>query len=136
MEYPSRNDIFLKFKALYDEKNKFVDYILIDSSEDFHNVINHKIKPIIGKKISEIVTESRNDILNLKTLYYHMIPKTRRKFEVYNGESERWYLINIFSDEKDYLFLFYTDISGYKIGTKKPSIKSFKDTNKSVKHCI
>ena len=136
MEYPSRNDIFLKFKALYDEKDKFVDYILIDSSEDFHNSINHKVNYIIGKKVSEIVMESRNDILNLKTLYYHMIPRTRRKFEVYNGESERWYLINIFSDEKDYLFLFYTDITRYKIGIKGPPIKSFKDTDKSAKNCI
>ena len=88
MEYPSKNDIFIKFKALYDEEDKFVDYILIDSSEDFHNVINHKIIHFIGKRVSEIVLENTNDILNLKTLYYHMIPKTRKKFEVYNEESE------------------------------------------------
>lgn len=136
MEYPSKNDIFLKFKALYDEKGKFIDYILIDSSENFHNAINHKINSIIGKKVSEIVTENRSDILNLKTLYYHMIPKTRRKFEIYDGESERWYLINIFSDEKDYLVLFYTDITRYKNGTKGPPIKSFKEADKSVKYCI
>ena len=136
MEYPSRNDIFLKFKAIYDENDKFVDYILIDSSKNFNNIMNHKIKSIIGKKISEIVTESRNDILNLKDIYCHMIPKVRRKFEVYNSESESWYLINIFSDEKEYLFLFYTDITKYKHGTKGPPIKSFKDFDRSAKHCI
>lgn len=136
MEYPSKNDIFLKFKALYDEKDKFLDYVLIDSSEVFHNVINHKINSIIGKKLSAIVMENKNDVLNLKTLYYHMIPKTRRKFEVYNEESEKWYLINIFSDERDYLFLFYTDISRYKISTKGPPIKSFKECDGTAKHCI
>ena len=136
MEYPSKNDIFLKFKALYDEEDKFLDYILIDSSEGIYNVINHKIKSIIGEKISDIVTDSRNDILNLKTLYYHMIPKTRRKFEIYNEESGRWYLINIFSDEKDYLFLFYTDISRYKNGKKGPPVKSFKEAYKPVSFCI
>lgn len=136
MEYPSKNDIFLKFKALYDKGGKFVDYILVDSSEEFHNVINHNIKSIMGKKLSEIVTEGRNDILNLRTLYYHMIPRARRKYEIYNEEAERWYLINIFSDEKDYLFLFYTDITRYKNGKKGPPIKSVKDGDKAVKHCI
>ena len=136
MEYPSKNDLFLKFKAIFDEKDKFLDYILIDGSNNFNNIINLKIKSIIGKKISEIVMDSKNDILNLKILYYHMIPQTKRKFEIYNEEVDRWYLINIFSDEKDYLFLFYTDITRYKNGIKGPPIKSFKDVDKSAKHCI
>lgn len=136
MEYPSKNDIFLKFKAIYDEKDRFVDYILIDSSEDFHKVINHRVNSIIGKRVSEIVTESRNNILNLKNIYCYMIPKTKRKFEVYNAESKRWYLINIFSDEKDYLFLFYTDITRYKSDSKETPDKYFNDAEKSTKHCI
>ena len=136
MEYPSKHDIFLKFKAIYDKNDKFTDYILVDSSSNFNNVINHKIKSIIGKKISEIAIDNRNDILNLNTIYCHMIPNARRKFEVYNGESERWYLINIFSDEKEYLFLFYTDITKYKSVTKAPPIKSFKGFDRSAKHCI
>lgn len=43
-----------------------------------------------------------------------MIPKTRRKFERYIKGLDRWYLISIFSDEKDYLILFYTDITKMK----------------------
>lgn len=136
MEYPSKNDIFLKFKAIYDKNDRFVDYILIDSSLDFHKVIKYRIKSIIGKRVSDIVTESRNDILNLKTIYCYMIPKTKRKFEVYNEESNRWYLINIFSDEKDYLFLFYTDISRYKNSEKRPTNRDFNGDKKSTKHCV
>lgn len=123
MEYPSKNDIFLKFKVLYDEKDKFIDYILIDTSENFHNVINHKPNAFIGKRISEIVLENGNDILNLKNLYYHMIPNTRRKFEIFVEKQKRWYLVNIFSDERDYLLIFYTDIDKYKKEDQKSHIK-------------
>ncbi len=136
MEYPSKNDIFLKFKALYDEKDKFIDYILIDNSENFLNVINYKSNPFLGKKISEIVLDNENDILDLKHLYYHAIPNTRRKFERFIEALETWYLINIYSDEKDYLLIFYTDINRYKKGDKKPAIKSFYSYDKKAKRCM
>ena len=133
MEYPSKNDIFIKFKALYDDKDEFIDYVLIDSSENFRNVINYKSNPIIGKKISEIVLENENDILEFKTLYYHMIPNTRRKCEIYLEKLEKWYMVNIFSDDKDYLLLFYTDITRYKNDIKRPSIKPFNGYLKKAK---
>lgn len=136
MEYPSKNDIFLKFKALYDENDKFQDYVLVDASENFHNVIDHKVRSLIGKKVIEIVTGSLDDTLNLKTIYFHMLPLTRSKYEVYNEESERWYLISIFSDEKDYLFLFYSEITRYKKGIKVPRIKSYKDSKRKIKSII
>ena len=136
MEYPSKNDLFLKFKVLYDENHEFLDYILIDSSENYHNVINNKSNPMVGKKITEIVLEDSKDILGLKYLYYHMIPKTRRKFEFFNEKLERWYLVNIFSDEKDYLIIFYSDIDRYKDKVKRPPIKPFKGYEKRARRCI
>ena len=136
MEYPSKNDIYLVFKALYNEKEKFSDYILINSSYNFHNVFNHKINSMIGKKLSEIITEDKEDELSMKVIYYHMIPKARRKFEVYNADKGRWYLINIFGNEKDELLLFYTDITKYKIKCKKPQIKSYKEYRKQERRCV
>ena len=136
MEYPSRNDFFLKFKAIYDQNYKFLDYILVDSSENINYAINNRINYIIGKKISEIVTDSKADVLNLKDIHYHMIPNTKRKFEIYSEELERWYSINIFSDERDYLLLFYADISIYKKGDTIPPIKSNMNYTESVKYCI
>ena len=133
MEYPSKNDLFLKFKALYNDKDKFIDYILIDSSENFHDVINHNSNPILGKRISDVVLENDNDILGLKNLYFHMIPKTRRKFEIYIEGLDIWYLVNLFSDEKDYLLIFYTDITRYKNGSKMPPVKPFIEYPKSSK---
>ena len=133
MEYPSKNDIFLKFKALYNEKDKFIDYILIDNSENLLNIINYKSNPFLGKKISEIALDDQMDILGLKNLYYHMIPKARRKFEVYNEILERWYSVNIFSDERDYLLMFYSDITRYKDENKNPPVEPFNGYEKIAK---
>lgn len=111
MEYPSKYDFFLRFKAINDDENRFVDYILISVSDNFMNVTGIKAELILGKKISEIAFEYEKGIFGLKDIYYNMIPKTRKKFSQYIDELGRWYLINIFSDEKDYLLLFYSDAS-------------------------
>ncbi len=133
MEYPSRNDFFLRFKALYDENDKFIDYLLIDNSENFPCIINYKSNPFLGKRISEIVLEDEKDRLAHKEIYYHMIPKARRKFEIYIETLKCWYIINIFSDKRDFLLLIYTDITRYKNNVKEPLIEPFDGYEKIAK---
>ncbi len=130
MEYPSKNDFFIKCKALYDGKDKFFDYMLIDNSENFPCIINCKSNPFLGKRISEIVLEDQMDKLALREIYYHMIPNTRRKFEIYIESLKFWYIINIFSDERDCLLLFYTDITRYKNKVKEPLVKVLDDSER------
>jgi hypothetical protein len=43
-----------------------------------------------------------------------MLPKARRKFEHYVQKENRWYLVTLYSDEKDYLMMIYTDITKVK----------------------
>lgn len=121
MEYPSQHDFFLKFKALFTDEDKFMDYVLVDVSDNFQKAINIKSELLLGKRISEIVEEDGNDAFGMKEIYYNMIPKTRRKFEKYIEELDRWYLVNIFSDDKDYLILFYNDISRFKKPKDSPT---------------
>ena len=118
MEYPAKKDYFIRFKAVYNDKNEFIDYILINFSENLKASGIVKYEELIGKKLSELFIENEDIIPGLRELYYHMIPNTSRKFESYIEKLDRWYLINIFSDEKDYLILFYTDITA-----QKPKIK-------------
>ena len=115
MEYPTKYDFFLQFKALYNQDKEFQDYILVNNSESFQDVFCIRPEDILGKKISEIVIEDESDIFGIKDLYYHFIPKTNRKFEKYIDELGRWYSINIYSDLRDYLLLVYNDISDIKI---------------------
>lgn len=43
MEYPCKNDFFLKFKAIFNEDGNFKDYILIDISENFIDILQKNI---------------------------------------------------------------------------------------------
>lgn len=121
MEYPSKYDFFLEFKTIFNDENKFEDYILVDISDNFYDIVNIKPDNLLGKRISEIVVEHENDPVGLKELYYFMIPKTRRKFERFIDVFKRWYLISIFSNKKDYLLIFYNDITKIKGAHKKVS---------------
>ncbi|HPW41683.1 MAG TPA: hypothetical protein PLW98_09240 [Bacillota bacterium] len=114
MEYTSLYDFYLRFKALFNDEGKFLDYVLVDISDNFQNVADIKPELLLGKKISDIVEENLNDTFDMKEIYYDMIPKTRRKFEKYVEKLDKWYLVNMFSEDKDYLILFFNDISRLK----------------------
>ena len=113
MEYPSRFDFFIQFKAVFNHLGKFNDYVLVNTSKNFRIVAGVKSETLIGEKISKIVVE-RKDIFGLQDFYYNMIPGTSRKFVKYIEVLDRTYIINIFSDDKEYLILFYTDITNLK----------------------
>ena len=70
-------------------------------------------------KLTDIVLEIDNPILSLKEFHYHMLPKSRRKFDHYVKEEARLYTVNMFSDENDYLIMLYTDITNIKSETIK-----------------
>ena len=131
MEYPSKYDFFLEFKAIFDDENKFEDYILVDVSDNFQDVVKIKPDNLLGKRISEIVVEYENDPVGLKEWYYFMIPKTRRKFERFIEDFKRWYLISIFSNRKDYLLIFYNDITKIK-GSRQKISNAHLDTVEEV----
>lgn len=113
MEYPSGNDFFLKFKPIFNSQGLFLDYVLIGLSNNFFSATKIKIDRIIGERISSIISEE-GDILGLKNLYDFMVPNVRRKLELEIEELNRWYMVNIFSDERDYLLLFFSDITRSK----------------------
>lgn len=136
LEFPSKNDFYLKFKAIYNEEDKFIDYILIDISKNTNNIINYKSSSMLGKKISEIVLNDENNLLGLENLYYQMIPKARRKFEIYLEELKAWYLVNIIGDKGDDLMIFYTDVNRYKKDSDIPPNKSSDTFEESSKKCM
>ncbi|MDY0235562.1 MAG: hypothetical protein RBR71_06010 [Gudongella sp.] len=114
MEYPSKNDFFIKFKALFSEKERFMDYVLVETSKNFKTATRVSPDKLLGMKLTDIVLEIDEPILALKEFHYHMLPKTRRKFDHYIKEENRQYAVSMFSDEKDYLLMVYTDISNIK----------------------
>ncbi|MPM02865.1 hypothetical protein SDC9_49120 [bioreactor metagenome] len=116
MEYPSKNDFYLKFKAIYNREGNFIDYELVYVSETFYKAANIIPDRILGRRFSEIVVDYANQI-GFRELYFNMIPKSKCKFELFIKEIERWYLINMFSDKSsqdDFLIIYYVDITFIK----------------------
>jgi diguanylate cyclase (GGDEF)-like protein len=122
MEHLSKNDFFLIFKGIFDSKGHFEDYILTKTSENFQKISGINPDNIIGEKISKIAAEETNSI-NLREIQKHMVPNTKRKYERYIKSLDKTYFINIFSDEKDYMIIFYTDITKYKKELEKERSK-------------
>jgi len=115
MEYPSINDFFLRFEPIFNSDGEFTDYILVDVSDNFQRAVNMDARSLLGKRISNIVVD-KNNTFGLNDFYYFMIPDTRRKFKAYIDELNRHYIITIFSDNMNYLVIFYNDISNIKEG--------------------
>ncbi len=131
MEYPSKNDFYLKFKAIYNREGSFIDYELVYISETFYKAANIIPDRILGRRFSEIVVDY-SDQIGFKELYFSMIPKSKFKFELYIKEIERWYLINMFSDKSsqdDLLVIYYVDITYIKQNIQSPYSQSENENN-------
>lgn len=132
MEYSSKNDFYLKFKAIYNREGKFIDYVLIYISETFHKAANINPEQVLGKKFSQIVVDYP-DKLGFKELYFNMVPKTRLKFELHLKEIERWYIVSLFADksnEDDFFVIHYTDITDIK--QNEPFIRQTSDNMSKI----
>ncbi len=127
MERPSKFDFYIRFKALFNENGRFIDYILVEVSENFSIATKMNSDRVLGLKLADLAYDVVNPILGLKDFHYHMLPNTKRKFEHYVKEVNRWYYVNLFSDKDDYLMMMYTDISKLKEESIDSYIAEFKN---------
>lgn len=97
---------------MFDKNGKFIDYIFENFSDNLENLFHVQKESIIGKKITDFILEHEDEkVLDFKEIFYNMIPKTRKKFIKYIFNINRWYLISIFSDEKEYMLVVFNDIT-------------------------
>lgn len=115
MEHSAKYDFFMSFKPIFNDKNEFEDYILTNISDNYKKNINKKSEYCIGGKLSDLFMDDEENIFIENDLHYYMVPNTKRKFERYLENLDRWYAINIFSDATNYLHLFFTDITKLKM---------------------
>ncbi len=131
MEYPIKDDFFLKFKAILNDKNEFIDYILVDTSSGFISLSGKSPDKLIGRRLSDLIITDGDFIPGGKELFYHMIPNTKRKFERYIADLDKWYFISMFSDKRDSLLIFYTNISKLKEKSNNRHESVANDLNKT-----
>ena len=126
MEYNSTNDFYLIFKPIYNKDKKLADYVLKYVSDSFYAAADISPGLILGKCFSEIAVEN-SDKLGFKDLYIVMNPYSKLKYATYLNELGRWYLINIFTDEKNLkgeLIIYYIDITHIKQGSRSRFVYS------------
>ena len=127
-------DFYLKLKIIYNRKGSFIDYLVTYVSDNFYNATNIVPDQLLGKNLSDIVVDYA-DKLYFKEIYINMIPKTKLKFDIYIDELERWYLINIFTDEsnnEDSVVIYYADITDIKNNIQAQEIESNDVTNNII----
>ena len=67
MEDPSIHDYLLTFKAVFNAKDEFLGYILINYSDNYKNIANKKTEHLLGKQLSELYID--DNILIVEDLY-------------------------------------------------------------------
>lgn len=113
MEYSTQHDYYICFEEVLDHGEVHIHYQLKYISENFSKFSELDINEIIGKNMSELIDDYERDFFFLKDIYNHLGPNAIRKFEKHDKESDRWYLVNIFSENKG-LMILYTDITVMK----------------------
>ncbi len=111
MEYSAKKDLFMQFKALYDNSGHFMDYLFIEASSNFETLFGAPKTALIGRRMSDLVVEYEDHFLRLNDIYNAMIPNTVKKFEKYIPEKEAWYLVTIMADDPNHLYLYLSDIT-------------------------
>lgn len=124
MEHPIKDDFFLEFKAIYNINNEFTDYILINTSSGFKSLSGKEADKLLGISICDLIIGEGGFIPGGRNLYYHMIPNTKRKLEIYFEPTNSWYMVDIFSDKKDKLLVFYSNITRLKENMKNTDLKA------------
>lgn len=99
-------------KVELDHNGVPIDYEYIDINEAFEKITGLKRKNVIGKKITEIFPNIRNDKVDWIKYYGNIaMNSSENEFEQYSEELKKWYKIKVYSPKKYYFITYFTDIN-------------------------
>ena len=88
------------------------DYIFIEANAAFEKFTGLSVTDIKGKKISEILPYIKSEAFDWISFYGNIaLNGGEEEFQQYSGVLGRWYTVNTYSSEKNYLVTFFTDIT-------------------------
>jgi len=114
MECKVNTDFYFSFIPIYNDENKFSDFILIEVSDNFEEIFNLNDidnNPIVGKRISDIIFYFNDFFPSFKEVYYKLLPESNKKYKKYIYELNNYYLINMFATADLKTYLYFSDIS-------------------------
>lgn len=99
-------------KTIFDEKNIPEDYEYIEANKAFEKFTGLKIEGIIGKRITEIIPNIKNDTFDWIRFYGDIaLNGGEKELKQYSEELKKYYKIKVFSPKKGYFITFFIDIS-------------------------
>ncbi|KKK45609.1 hypothetical protein LCGC14_0998090 [marine sediment metagenome] len=106
---------FAHHKVIFDDNGKPIDYVFLEINPAFEKFTGLQKDLIIGKKVTEAlpgIVDSDFDWIG----YYGEVSLTgeRKSFEQYFEPLDKWYSVEVYSSEKGYFTVIFTDITRIK----------------------
>lgn len=102
-------------KIILDCEGKPCDYEFIDVNPSFEILTGLKKEDILGRKVSEIIPNIREDEVDWIDIYGNVATKgTSISFDSFSNSLGKWYIVNAYSPKTDYFVTAFNDISQMK----------------------
>jgi signal transduction histidine kinase len=102
---------YAKHKVLLDKNNNPIDYIFLEVNSVFENITGLKETELLYKRFSEVFSEKKEEF-NWVDIYREVSLKGESiEFEQYSATLNKWFKINVASNEKYYFSTLFTDIT-------------------------
>jgi PAS domain S-box-containing protein len=99
-------------KTIFDEYGNATDYVVLDINTVYEHMTGIPRDRIVGKRITEAVPGISQDLIDRHNRVAVTGEETR--FETYDPVTDRWYDVNVFSQQKGYFTAVFSNITERK----------------------
>lgn len=121
-------------EMIFDENGKAVDYKHLNVNEAFENLTG--LKDVTGKKISEIVPETKDEHPELLEKYARVAATgVPEQFEIYFKPLDKWFNISVHSPERNHFITVFENITKRKKHDEimDKALKKYSQLNKTLR---
>ena len=108
-------DSFAYHKIVVDKNGKPIDYIFLETNDEFHKMLGIKREDVIGRKVTEVIPGIGNDSTDWIGIYGKVaLSGEIKRMESYSSALKKWYSVAIYCPEPGYFATLFEDITGRK----------------------
>lgn len=99
-------------KIILDDNGRPSDYVFIEVNKKYEEATGLKASEIIGRRITEVVPNIRNDSYD-RIASYGEVAQNESELDIiqYSNEFKKWYRVTAYSPEKGYFITLFKDIT-------------------------
>lgn len=109
------SNAFARHRMLYDDSGHPVDFVYLEVNPAFEALLGLKKEAVIGKKVTAVFPEIRNDPFNWVEKFGEVAQTGEAvKFEQFAAPLAKWFSISAYSQEKGHFVTVFEDITERK----------------------